>query len=58
MPHPRTVKVSEAESAIAKVVRDQIRKQDLSYAEITAVLLSLAQEWNRYALRDEREKPK
>jgi hypothetical protein len=54
--HPRTFIVNAARIAIHSAVCDAITKNpDLTHAELTGILAELIAQWNRYAIKDERE---
>lgn len=55
--NPRDIDAEKAETEIAiAAVRVIEQHPDLTCAEITGILLTIAATWNRYGISDEREK--
>lgn len=54
-PHPRYWIVSKASIDINRALNEAIARHELTHAELTSILLGTLQQWNKYAIRDERE---
>lgn len=52
--HPRHEVVAKAELAISGAVLDQIKLHKITYTELNGILLRMASDWNKYAIRQER----
>jgi hypothetical protein len=53
--HPRTMLVQAAHIDISTALAGAISKHQLTHAELTQILAQLLLEWNKYAIRDQRE---
>ena len=53
--HPRHFIVSAAKIDIDQSVCDAVMRHHLTHAELTYILADSVLQWNKYAIRDERE---